>query len=312
MCTELDQISLNFSPTSLWWLDITLAIIMFGVALNLKVGDFRATLQRPKAPLMGLVSQLLLLPALTWLLVWVVEPCPSLALGMFLVAACPGGNISNFISLLARANVALSVSLSAISTLLSIVFTPLNFTFWANLYGPTQAMLTQIQMDPVSMFLKILIILALPLVLGMWTAHRYPQVSLRIGRVLRGASIAIFAAYVVMALASNFSTFLTYARYVILLVAGHNALALIAGYTAGRLGRLSEASCRTLSIETGIQNSGVALVLIFGPIFDGLGGMALIAAMWGLWHMVSGLSLATWWAREKATSRSQAPQPENQ
>lgn len=296
MCNQLDQLTLNFSPTSLWWLDITLTVIMFGVALNLRLGDFRAVMAEPKAPALGLLSQLVVLPAVTLLLVWVVEPCPSLALGMFLVAACPGGNISNFMSLLARGNVALSVSLSALTTLLSVVVTPFNFAFWSGLYGPTRTLMSNIEVDPVSIFLKILIILALPLAIGMWTAHRFPRLAAQIGTPLRRLSILIFGAYVFMALYSNFDAFLNFAKYVVLLVAAHNFLALFSGYTVGKIGGLDEPSRRTLSIETGIQNSGLALVLIFSPLFDGLGGMALIAAMWGLWHIVAGLTLATIWS----------------
>ncbi len=299
MCSELDQITLNFSPNSLWWLDITLAIIMFGVALNLRIDDFKEVLKAPKTPLLGLFSQLIILPALTLLLVRLIQPCPSLALGMFLVAACPGGNISNFISLLAKGNVALSVSLSALSTSLSVIFTPLSFTFWSSLYRPTAELMAQIAIDPISIFIKILMILALPLAIGMWVAQRFPNFTNKIGRPMRVMSILIFGAYVVIALISNFEYFVKYASYVIFLVMGHNAVALLAGYTVGRLGGLPEADRRTLSIETGIQNSGLALVLIFSPIFNGLGGMAMIAAMWGLWHMVSGLSLGFLWSRNE-------------
>jgi len=131
MCEELDVVQLNFSESGLMILDITLFIIMFGVALNLKVDDFVAVVRKPKSPLVGLISQFFLLPALTLILVLLIKPCASIALGMFMVAACPGGNISNFMVLLAKGNVALSVSLSAIATLLSIVMTPFNFVFWS-------------------------------------------------------------------------------------------------------------------------------------------------------------------------------------
>lgn len=297
MCNQLDQLTLNFSETSLWWLDVTLAIIMFGVALNLRIRDFAHVLKRPKAPILGLVSQLLILPFITYLLVLAIEPCPSLALGMFLVASCPGGNISNFMSLLAKGNVALSVSLSALSTVLSVVFTPFTFTFWSGLYGPTRELMSTIAIDPVAIFLKILLILALPLAIGMWTTHRFPKFAERIGNPMRKMSIIIFGAYIVIAVYANFDAFLHYAKYVVLIVAGHNFLALLSGYTVGKIGQLDEPSCRTLSLETGIQNSGVALVLIFSPLFDGMGGMALIAAMWGLWHMVSGLTISGIWSQ---------------
>ncbi|MEL6848963.1 MAG: bile acid:sodium symporter family protein [Bacteroidota bacterium] len=297
MCEEIDIVRLNFSEGSLLILDATLFIIMYGVALNLKWQDFQAVIQRPRSPLLGLFSQFLVLPALTLGLVYVVEPCPSIALGMFLVAACPGGNISNFMSLMAKANVALSVSLSAVSTMLAIFMTPLNFAFWSGLYPPAQAIMEEINMDPVAIFVKILMILAIPLALGMWTTYRFPDFSARIAKPLNKLSIVIFGGYVVAALASNFDFFLRYVQFVILIVAAHNAIALLSGYTVASLGRLPVRDRRTLAIETGIQNSGVALVLIFGPLFEGLGGMAMIAALWGIWHIVAGLSLSTIWSR---------------
>jgi BASS family bile acid:Na+ symporter len=300
MCGELDQIALNFSETSLWILDITLCFIMFGVALHLTLADFRRVVSQPKAPIVGLLSQFLLLPALTWCLVQVVEPCPSMALGMFLVAACPGGNISNFMTMLARGNVALSVSLSAVSTSLAVVFTPLNFAFWANLYGPTQALLMSIDIDPVSIFVKILLILVFPLAAGMWVAAHWPRFTARIAGPLRTMSIFIFGGYVIAALAGNFDAFLQYAQYVILLVMAHNLLALLSGYGLAWVSGLAESERRSIAIETGIQNSGLALVLIFSPLFHGMGGMAMVAAMWGLWHIISGLSLSRLWAMFEA------------
>jgi hypothetical protein len=130
----LDKVHLNFSDSNLVFLNIALAFVMFGVALDIKVEHFRAILHNPKSAVMGFISQTFLLPAFTFLLVLVLNPTPTVALGMILVAACPGGNISNFISSMARANVALSVSLTALSTSAAIFFTPFNFALWGNLY----------------------------------------------------------------------------------------------------------------------------------------------------------------------------------
>jgi bile acid:Na+ symporter, BASS family len=296
MCESLDSVQLNFSASGLLVLDISLAIIMFGVALSLTLEDFRRVLMAPRLPLIGLFAQLFLLPALTFLLVWLVRPCPSMALGMFLVAACPGGNVSNFIVLLARGNVALSVSLSAISTSLAIVTTPLNFAFWAGMYAPAADLMQAIPMEPGAILIKILTILGLPLMLGMWTAKRFPELTAKISPPIRKLSILIFGCYIVAALAVNFDYLLTYLGYVILLVLAHNAIALGSGYGFAWLMGLAQTERRTISIETGIQNSGLALVLIFDPqIFGGLGGMAMIAACWGIWHLISGMGMATLW-----------------
>jgi len=302
MCEQLDQVTLNFSETSLWILDITLCLIMFGVALHLKIEDFQRVIRQPRAPLVGLVSQFMMLPFLTWGLVWLIEPCPSMALGMFMVAACPGGNISNFMTMMARGDIALSVSLSAVSTSLAVVFTPLNFAFWANQYGPARELLQTIALDPFAILIKILLILVLPLVAGMWVAASWPRFTSRIAGPMRTMSIFIFGGYVVAALGSNYAMFLRYAQYVILLVVAHNATALLSGYGLARLANLPDPQRRSISIETGIQNSGLALVLIFSPLFDGLGGMAMIAAMWGLWHIISGLALSRLWAGKPLSS----------
>ncbi|MEO1448764.1 MAG: bile acid:sodium symporter family protein [Bacteroidota bacterium] len=297
MCTEFDSVQLNFSAGGLMILDITLAIIMYGVALSLKVSDFQALLQRPRAALVGITSQFFLLPALTLILVMIIRPCPSMALGMFLVAACPGGNISNFISQLARGNVALSVSLSAISTIASIIMTPFNFAFWAGFYPPASELLAEISMNPLEIFTKILLILGIPLLAGMWTAHRFPRLTARMRKPMQMLSIVIFGGYVVVALAMNFDFFLKYLPLIIPVVFLHNAVALGSGWGWARLFRLPAADRRTVSIETGIQNSGLGLVLIFSPIFGGLGGMAMIAALWGIWHIIAGLTLAGIWSR---------------
>lgn len=296
-CASLDQVRLNFSPESLMFLDATLFVIMFGVALSLKPADFISLWQRPRSALVGILSQFLLLPALTLLLVYLIQPCPSIALGMFLVAACPGGNISNFISQMAKGNVALSVSLSAVSTTASIVMTPFSFLFWAQWYEPAAQLLAEISLNPTDILLKILLILGIPLALGMWTAHRFPKLTDRIKNPMKRISLLIFGGYIVAALVGNWDAFRTYFQYIVGYVFLHNALALAGGYFLGYLSQLKERDRRTVSIETGIQNSGLALVLIFGPIFNGMGGMAMIAALWGIWHIVAGLTIAKIWSR---------------
>ncbi len=297
MCEEFDALRLNFSPNSLHLLNITLGIIMFGVALNLTWDDFRRIVQQPKAAITGLLSQFFLLPLLTLILVWTVKPCPGMALGMFLVASCPGGNVSNFMSLMAKGNVALSVSLSAVSTLASMIMTPINFAFWSQWYPPAAAELEKIAIDPWSILSSIFLLLVLPLSLGMFFTSRFPGWSAKINKPIQRLSLVFFAGYVVAALVANWAAFVEYVGVVIVIVAAHNAVALVGGYAMASVARLSVADRRTISIETGIQNSSIALVLIFGPIFEGRGGMAMIAALWGIWHLVSGTAIATWWSR---------------
>ena len=295
MGSPLDTVELDFGTNSLWALNVSLAIIMFGVSLNLTVDDFRRVFKNPKAPLLGMLSQFIILPALTFCLVLIIEPAPSIAMGMMLVAACPGGNISNFISHLSGANTALSVSLTAISTLGAIVMTPFNLRFWASLYEPTNRLLTEISIDHMEVFKAITLLLGIPLVIGMVFRSVKPALAMRISKTLKPVSILIFISFVLLAFLKNYQIFLDYFQYIILIVFVHNAIALGSGYLLGRVTRLPLPDQKTLAIETGIQNSGLGLLLVF-TFFNGLGGMAIIAAWWGIWHIVSGLAIAYFWA----------------
>jgi len=297
--TELDQVMLNFSPASLALLNAILAIVMFSIALDLKVQDFKDALKAPKPLIAGLISQFIALPALTFLLVLVAQPAPSIALGLILVAACPGGNISNFIAARAGGNVALSVSMTAFATVGAVLLTPLNIGLWGYLYEPTRGLLRETHIDPVQVAITVCFMLILPLVLGITLNTRRPDISARLHRPMQTLSMLIFAGFVIAAIAANWSVFGDLAAAVILLVITHNALALSAGNMMARLCRASEFNRRAITIETGIQNSGLGLVLIFS-FFGGLGGMAIVAALWGIWHAISGIALAAWLNRTEA------------
>ena len=299
MLDQVDQIRLNFSPGSLLLLNIFLALIMFGIALDLKWSDFRNTFNMPKSVVTGLVSQFLVLPLITFLLVLIIRPLPSIALGMFMVAACPGGNISNFMTHLSRGNTALSVTLTAISTMLAIIFTPINFGFYGNLYEPTSVILKQVSLDPFNLAQTILLILGLPLLLGMLFNNRFPILAMKLSRHFKVFSIIVFIGFVVVAFLNNVEVFREYFQLVIWLVFVHNLVALSTGYSLASLMRLPFPDKKSLTIETGIQNSGLGLILIFN-FFDGLGGMAIVAAWWGIWHIFSGLVIATFWSRQSA------------
>ena len=303
----LDHIRLNFSPASLHTLNIAIGIVMFGVALEIKIQHFKDVFFSPKPAIIGFFSQFLVLPLLTFALIIVLQDflTPTMALGMVLVAACPGGNVSNFISSLAKGNVALSVSLTAIATLAAVIFTPLNFAFWGKqviqLYEnqATINMVPNLQIDLIQVFKTIFIILGIPLLSGIYINHKFPEITKKIVKPIKKVSIIIFSAIVIIALAKNFSHFINVIHYIFAIVLIHNILALLTGYSLASLFKLSEANKRSITIETGIQNSGLALVLIFNPkIFPPeleLGGMAIIAAWWGIWHIIAGLGIASYW-----------------
>ncbi|WP_421873718.1 bile acid:sodium symporter family protein [Marinoscillum sp.] len=291
---SIDNITLNFSDENIFILNISLGIIMFGVALKLTPDDFKMVLANPLGTFVGVLSQFVVLPFLTFLIIWLLEPRPSFALGMMMVAACPGGNISNFFSALAKGNIALSVSLTAISSVLAIFMTPINLAFWASMYQPTAQLLTEVSLNFWDVLKTIVIILGIPIILGMTFRHKFPKTSQKLHPYMHYGSILIFAAIVILAFTANIDIFLSYIHMVVLLVFLHNAVALTSGYQLGKVFGLTEPDRRSLAIETGIQNSGLGLLLIFA-FFQGLGGMAIVAAWWGIWHIISGMSLAYWW-----------------
>lgn len=292
----IDQVQLNFNPTSLTIMNIAIAFIMFGVALDLRIADFKRTFSTPKPILIGLTGQFLLLPAFTFLLVSIIQPAPSIALGLFLVAACPGGNLSNFLTYMAKGNTPLSITMSAVSTVFAIFMTPLNFMFWGSLYPGTNELLRSFTISPSEMFVSIFMMLGLPLVIGMLIRSKYPTFAVKMNGFMKYFSIVFFIVFVLVMLAANFQYFIEFIGMVIFVVFLQNLIAMLSGYWSARLFRLPEADRRAISIEVGIQNSGLGLVLIFG-FFDGLGGMAIVAAFWGIWHLVSGLTIATYWSK---------------
>jgi len=299
----LDKYVLNFNQDGLLLLNITLGVVMFGVALGIDLSNFKEIIKKPKSLILGLISQFVLLPAVTFLLIKILQPSEAVALGMILVASCPGGNISNFISSLAKANIELSVTLTGVSTLLSIFLTPINFAFWGSLYVSSSPLLQPIEIDFFQMFQTVILILGIPLIIGILFSKNFTEITKKIQKPIKFISIIIFAGFVVGALYNNFSLFLKYIHLILLIVFLHNALALITGYFFAKIFKLKQNDRKTISIETGIQNSGLALVLIFNPnIFSAdlqIGGMAFIAAWWGIWHIISGMAISYFWGRKK-------------
>ena len=300
MTETIDTIRLNLGSDGLMVMNVSLAVIMFGVALELTIRDFKNIGKNPKPVLIGSFSQFFMLPALTFLLVILLEPAPSIALGMFMVAACPGGNISNFFSLLAKGNAALSVSMTAIATLGALIMTPFNFALWASLYEPTRAILQAVHLNYFEVFKIIVLILGIPLILGMLLNNYKPKLADKISPWIKGFGVIFFAGFVVIAFMNNYDNFVNYVQFVLILVFIHNAVALTSGYSLASLFKLPYEDRKSISIETGIQNSGLGLLLIFN-FFDGLGGMALITAWWAIWHILAGLSLSWYWSVGKTT-----------
>ena len=297
----IDGIDVTLNAGGMNTINIVLAFVMYGVALGIKPGMFVEVFKKPKSVLVGACSQIILLPLFTFLLALALGSSISwtMAMGMILVASCPGGNISNFISSLSKANIELSVSLTAISTALAILTTPFNFWFYGNLYMDLSNIageVLQLAIPLWDVFKTIFILLGIPLTLGILTAHYLPKIAEKLKKPMQIFSILFFIAMIVLSFMGNIDAFLKCIKYIFLIVLIHNLLALLLGYGTSSAFRLNARDRRTITIETGIQNSGLGLVLLLGTSifadFPPHGGTLVITAWWGIWHIVSGLVAA--------------------
>ena len=302
IAAHIDQIDVTLNAGGMNTINIVLAFVMFGVALGIKPGIFIEVFKKPKSVILGMCCQLILLPAFTFCLAclmgnWI---SPMMGLGMILVASCPGGNISNFMSSLSKANIELSVSLTAISTALAILMTPANFYIWGNLYLHTAKIAGEVPTLVIPLwdvFKTIFILLGIPLTLGILTARFLPKVAEKLKKPFQWVSILFFIAMVILSFAGNIDAFLKCIKYIFIVVFIHNLLALCIGFGVGSAFKVPFRDRRTLTIETGIQNSGLGLVLLLGTsLFAGFpphGGMLVITAWCGIWHIISGLTVST-------------------
>lgn len=293
---ELDHIIINFNEDNLFWINGVLAIVMYAVALEIKLDDFKKVFLQPRMIFAGVSSQFLLLPIITFTFVSIIPMHTSIALGLFLVSACPGGNTSNFFSMMAKGNIALSVSLTSIATIVSGFMIPIGFMFWAGLSSKTAPLLTEIEVDYWGMMVTTFWLLVLPLALGILTRYLKSNWADRLSVPLKYLSIVIFFALVIGAFIANFRLFSQLFHTIFWLALFHNGSILLLGYLWAYLFRLKHKERKTISIETGIQNAGIGLVLAFN-FFSELGGMQIIIAWWGIWHLVSGGILSYFFSR---------------
>ena len=306
----IDSINVTKNAGGMNTINIVLAFVMYGVALGIKPHSFVEVFQKPKSVVVGVCCQLILLPLFTFLLALLMDSIGwiswSMALGMILVASCPGGNISNFISSLSKANIELSVCLTAISTALAVLMTPFNFWLYGNLFLKFAAVHGEVPHLVIPLwdvFKTIFILLGVPLTLGILTSRYLPKLAEKMKKPFQYASIVFFLAMVVLSFMGNLDAFVKCIKYIFLIVLIHNLLALTIGFNTASIFKLPRRDRRTLTVETGIQNSGLGLVLLLGTqIFASLpphGGMLVITAWWGVWHIISGLAVAGFFNRSK-------------
>ena len=294
MEAELNAITLELGKAGDIVMSLALALMMFAVALGLRLENFAAVKDRPKPFIAGALAQMIGLPLLTLALVHLINPLPSLALGMIIVASCPGGSVSNLIAMFGRANTALSVSLTATSSLLAAVITPISIVFWCSLYPPTADILKSIDFDTLAFLLQLLLILGLPVLAGMIIATKFPAIAKRIQGPVAMIGAILLAIIIIGAVTAFWGTIVKFGHILFPLVILHNGAAFLLGYIAARLADGDTGERRALTIETGIQNSGIAIVILLTQL-KGLGGAAAIAGIWGTWHIVGGLILVAIW-----------------
>lgn len=298
---------MNYDASQQLILGLVLAALIFGVSLELRLEQFRAVLRQPQPILAGMLGQCLLLPWLTLLVTLLVDLHPGLELGLLLVACCPGGNLSNVMTHLARGNTALSMSMTALSSLLALVLLPLNFALTSSCNPEAAAYLAErlesLHVDHLSILLNLLWLLGLPLLLGMLVGNLWPRLAERIMPWFKRFALLAFALFVVGALANDWQVFSGNLGLVLLIVVLHNLSAILIGWLMAKLARQRGANLRAMVIEISMHNSGLALGLIFAQ-FGGEPNMALVAAFWGTWHLISGLLLVLVWR-----NRPLAPRP---
>ena len=278
-------------------LSLVLATMVFSVALELRLQDFRRVALMPRAVIAGLIPQFLLLPVGTWLATLVLDLPPNVEAVMILVAACPGGSLSNYMTHFGRGNAALSVTISAVAALLALVLTPFNFAWMVASNPATAGWLRQLDIDPSGIWFSLLALLALPMAAGLIVTARWPTWSARLRKPLGNFSLLALLAFIVVGLIAQRQLLTLGLLPMLGIVIVHNASGLLFGYLTSRAMQLAVPDRRAVMIEGGMQNSGLALGIIAVQFQSDL-GMVIIASLWGMWHIVSGLACALWWRRQ--------------
>ena len=292
----LDAIRIELAPGAVIIMPVLLAIVMMSVALNLHLSDFRIIRREPWRFAGAAGLQLLGLPLLTLGLVHLINPVPSIALGMIVVACCPGGNVSNFFTHLAKGDTALSVALTATSSLFAALMTPVSILFWTSLYAPADALVSAVNIDALPFVIQTTLMLAIPLLIGMVVAHRFPKTAAQVRPGFLIAAIAVLSFLIIGGLASNWEVFTGTAVLVLAIAILHNAAAFALGNLGARLMGMADKQRRSVTVEVGVQNTGLALVILLSQ-FEGLGGAAAITGLWSVWHLFAGAGLAALYRR---------------
>lgn len=269
-----------------------LGVVMFGMGMTLNLKDFKVVFSHPKDVLIGCLAQFTIMPLLAWLLSRLFGLDAALALGVILVGCCPGGTASNVITYLAKGDLALSVGMTGVSTLLAPLLTPL--LTWG-LAGK------QVDVDVVSMFLSILWVVILPIIAGIIIKHLVPKFTNKAVDYLPALSSLAIAFIVAIVIAASAEKLMVGGMLIILVVMLHNLCGLALGYSLGKVLRLSQPKRKAISIEVGMQNSGLASSLA-ATHFAAYPMATVPGAIFSVWHNISGAAIARIYSRLKSQS----------
>ncbi|MFM2267621.1 MAG: hypothetical protein RL757_1062 [Bacteroidota bacterium] len=296
MLENLDQVVINLPPSQQLMLRLILAFLMFSVALDIKKSDFELLFRSPKAVFVGLGILWFVLPVLTLGLVWAFRPPASVALGMILIAACPGGTLSNFATHWARGNTALAVTTTTLSTLASVATLPVTFFVGKTLISNV-LQVPNISISFLDLVEIVSIVIFAPLLLGMAIGHFFPTQNELLKRFVKPFSLLIFVVFIVGAVASNWKLVRDYVPLIFTINMLHNGLMMFLGYLTAKFFNLSEASARALTFESGLHNTALGLTLTLA-FFNGLGGMIVLLAWYGIWDLMTASALALFWMKK--------------
>lgn len=262
-----------------------LGVVMLGMGMTLTPANFAEVFRRPGVVALGTALQFLLMPAFAWVLARTLALPPYLMAGLVLVGACPGGTASNVVTYLARGDVALSITLTTVSTLLAVVATPLLTWVYVGARVPVPV---------VEMLLSVLKIVILPVLAGLLINHYWGARLSRLKRLFPLVSVLAIVVIIAIIVALNVRQFAGTALTVVAAVVLHNAFGLAGGYVLPRVLGLPLRTCRTMAIEVGMQNSGLGVALAVKYF---AAAAALPGAVFSIWHNLSGSMLAAWWSR---------------
>lgn len=294
---DIDLVRLNLNQNSINVLKVIIGLIMFGVALDLKIEDFRGLSKNLKSLVAGLAGHYLIFPALTYIMILVLGLRPSIALGLSMVAICPAGNLANLFTNNAKGNTAISVGITSVTTLLAMFTMPISLMMLGRFIPGAEPLLTEIKIDSFEMLEGVFIIMGIPLIAGMTLTKFKESLAQKLKKILGKLSFVFLLFFIVGALAANFQHFIDYIHMIVAVVLLHNVLALATGLLISKITQLETFDTKGIVFPICVKNTALGLALVF-QFFQGMGGMALIVAWWGITQITMGIITSTYYKKK--------------